>query len=72
MILVVSAFVILTAAAMLDAYGPCVGHAGAGEAAGCFIGLLAFFFLVSWRVLARGYLGYHSSHTEIAITHCKC
>ncbi|CAK0786961.1 hypothetical protein CVIRNUC_010175 [Coccomyxa viridis] len=46
MILVVSAFVVLTAAAMLDAYGPCVGHAGAGEAAGCFTGLLAFFFLV--------------------------
>ena len=55
MILVVSAFVILTAAAMLDAYGPCVGHAGAGEAAGCFIGLLAFFFLVSWQFLSREY-----------------
>ena len=55
MILVVSAFVILTAAAMLDAYGPCVGHAGAGQAAGCFIGLLAFFSLVSRRVLSREY-----------------
>lgn len=47
MVLVVLAFVVLTAAAMLDAYGPCVGHAHIGKAAGCFIGLLAFFFLVS-------------------------
>ena len=55
MILVVLAFVILTAAAMLDAYGPCVGHAGAVEAAGCFIGLLVFYSLVSWRVASRGH-----------------
>ena len=47
MILVVLAFVILTAAAMLDAYGPCLGRAGGGKAFGCFIGLLTFFSLVS-------------------------
>ena len=47
MVLVVLAFVVLTGAAMLDAYGPCVGRAGAGKAFGCFIGLLVFFSLVS-------------------------
>lgn len=47
MILVVLAFVVLTGAAMLDAYGPCVGRARSGKAFGCFIGLLAFFSLVS-------------------------
>lgn len=46
MVLVVLAFVVLTAAAMLDAYGPCVGRRDAGKAAGCFIGLFAFFALV--------------------------
>ena len=47
MILVVLAFVVLTGAAMLDAYGPCVGRARSGKAFGCFIGLLVFFSLVS-------------------------
>ena len=46
MVLVVLAFVVLTAAAMLDAYGPCVGRRDTGKAAGCFIGLFAFFALV--------------------------
>ena len=46
MILVVLAFVVLTCAAMLNAYGPCVARGDAGKAAGCFIGLFAFFLLV--------------------------
>ncbi len=51
MILVVVAFVVLTAAAMLNAYGPCVGHERVGKAFGCFIGILAFFSLVSSLLL---------------------
>lgn len=47
MLLVVLGFVILTSAAMLDAYGPCVGSRDIGKAAGCFIGLLVFHVLVS-------------------------
>ncbi len=58
MILVVVAFVVLTAAAMLNAYGPCLGHERVGKAFGCFLGLLVFFSLVriSLEALTRSSL----------------
>ena len=46
MILVVFFFVLLTAAALLDAYGPLVHSPDIGQAAGSLLGLLVFFALV--------------------------
>jgi hypothetical protein len=46
MILVVFFFVLLTAAALLDAYGPLVHGPDRGQAAGSLLGLLIFFALV--------------------------
>ena len=46
MILVVSFFVLLTAAALLDVYGPQVHSSDRGQAAASLLGLVLFFALV--------------------------
>lgn len=49
MILVVLFFVLLTASALLSAYAGRITNESAGTAAACLLGLVAFFFLVSYH-----------------------
>ena len=46
MVLVVFFFVLLTAAAVLDVYGPSVHSPDVGQAAASLLGLIVFFALV--------------------------